>query len=185
MVQWFADLGSAARFFWIVAITASLFQVLLFVGSLFIGHEFDHSHDGSAAEGVKVLSVRVVVAFLVGFGWTGALLLGDGGSLMQVSSLAILAGLVFMAVIYGIMRLLVSLRADGTLDYSNAVGESGHVYVTIPANRAGEGQIEILFQGRLVTASAVTDGLTALAPRTQVKVEAVQGHTTLVVAASH
>lgn len=188
MDHWWQALDGMARFFWIVAIGASLFQLLLFAGSLFMGHEFDHggadAHSGSAAEGVKVLSVRAITAFLVGFGWCGALLMGNGWSILLTIFLALIVGAVFMAMIFFIMRLLVSLKADGTLDYWNAVGQSGHVYVTIPAHRSGEGQVEVLFQGRLVTASAITDSDLPLAPRTPVLVHSVEGQTTLVVSPS-
>ncbi|MGC4016843.1 MAG: hypothetical protein QM755_20365 [Luteolibacter sp.] len=185
MADWWQALDGMARFFWIVAIGASLFQLLLFAGSLFMGHEFDHggadAHGGSAAEGVKILSVRAITAFLVGFGWCGALLMGSGWSILLTMLLAIVVGSIFMAMIFFIMRLLVSLKADGTLDYWNAVGQSGHVYVTIPAHRSGEGQVEVLFQGRLVTASAITDADEPLAPRTPVLIHSVEGQTTLVV----
>jgi hypothetical protein len=186
MLEWFDSLNGTAKFFWTIAIGASVFQVLLFIGSLFgmDGHDVDHP-DGGGMEGAKFLSVRAIVAFLVGFGWTGALLLGDGVSLFHATLAALLGGAVFMLVVYGILRTLVGMSADGTLNYQNAIGESGHVYVTIPPDRSGSGQIEILFQGRLVTANAVTDELEALPPHTQVIVKAVQGHTTLVVSPSH
>lgn len=189
MHEWWQALGGAARFFWIVAVGASLFQILLFVGSFFMGHDFDHggadAHDGSAAEGVKVISVRAVTAFLVGFGWTGALLLGDGWSVLLVSFISLVVGVIFMMMIFFIMRLLVSLKADGTLDYWNAVGQSGQVYVTIPANRAGPGQVEVMIQGRLVTASAITDSDSPLSPQTPVLVHSIEGKTMLVVSPSH
>jgi membrane protein implicated in regulation of membrane protease activity len=102
-----------------------------------------------------------------------------------VLAAALAVGVVFMSVIYLMMRMLMSLRADGTLDYRNAVGQTGRVYVTIPALRGGEGQIEILIQGRLTTVHAVTDSPGALAPQTSVRVSAVENGNILVVSPTH
>lgn len=192
MFDWWNSLTGATLFFWTVAIGASVFQLLLFIGSMFAGHDFDHSADvGSenapmaGAEGaVKVLSVRAMVAFAVGFGWAGVLFVDEGFSLTVTIGIAMGVGLLFMAMIYGVMRFMVSLKADGTLDYANALGLEGKVYVTIPAARSGDGQIEILLQGRLTTATAVTESLQPLPPHTPVKVIAIEGNT-LVVSPAH
>lgn len=183
MNEWWLSLTEASRVFWGIALAASLFQVLVFLGSLVSGHELDHStHDGGGSDhGIKILSVRAVVAFFVGFGWAGVLFLADGRSLAVVTVIAVFAGIVFMAVIFLVMRFLMALRANGTMDYANAVGQSGHVYVTIPALHAGQGQVEIMIQGRLTTALAVTQYSQPLAPQTPVVVESIEGQTLLVV----
>lgn len=184
MNEWWLSLTEASRVFWGIALAASLFQVLVFLGSLVSGHELDHSTDseGSGTDhGIKILSVRAVVAFFVGFGWAGVLFLTDGRSLAVVTAIALFAGMIFMAVIFLIMRFLMALRANGTMDYANAVGQSGHVYVTIPARHAGPGQVEIMIQGRLTTALAVTEYSESLAPQTPILVESIEGQTLLVV----
>jgi hypothetical protein len=188
MNQWWQSLSGASQVFWGIAIAASLFQVLIFVGSVFSSHDFDHSADPNAAdsgEALKLLSLRGIVAFLVGFGWTGGLFLAKGLSLLLVILMAIAAGIVFMGVILLIMRLLVSLKADGTLDYANAVGQTGHVYITIPARRSGQGQVEVMIQGRLVTAQAVTDSYQSIAPQTEIVVLALESHTLLLVSPTY
>lgn len=191
MFDWWNSLNGATLFFWTVAIGASLFQLLLFAGSMIGGHDFDHSTGdldhvpaGGAESAVKFISLRAMVAFAVGFGWAGVLFLGEGRSLTATIGIAMFTGLMFMLLIYGVMRFMYSLKADGTLDYQNAQGKTGKVYVTIPAARGGDGQVEILIQGRLITATAVTDHGQALAPHQSVSVVAVEGNT-LVVAPAH
>lgn len=194
MFDWWNSLSGASLFFWTIAIGASLFQILLFLGSMIGGHDFDHSADhgadadhapsGGAESAVKFLSLRAMVAFAVGFGWAGVLFLGEGRSLTSTIGIAVFTGLMFMLLIYAVMRFMFSLKADGTLDYQNALGKSGKVYVTIPASRSGDGQIEILVQGRLITATAVTDHAQPLIPHVFVTVTAVEGNT-LVVSPSH
>lgn len=184
MNEWWQTLTDASRVFWCIAIVASVFQLLMFVGSFFTGHDFDHSAhggDGGSTEGMKLLSIRAITAFLVGFGWAGALFIGNGTSVPTATLFAMVSGCVFMAIIFVMMRALVSLKASGTMDYANAINQSGHVYVTIPARRGGQGQVEIMIQGRLATVLAVTDYHQPLPPRSPVVVDAVEGKTLLVV----
>jgi hypothetical protein len=184
MTEWWQSLAGAEKLFWGIAITSTLLQVLLFAASLLGSHDFDHSPDGSTAdsvEGVKLISVRAVIAFLVGFGWTGGLMLGRDVAFFTTLAAALVVGVVFMLVIFGVMRGMMSLRADGTMDFKNAKGSSGSVYVTIPASRAGHGQVEIEIQGRITTVQAVTGDAEALPPQTPITVQDVEPGNLLVV----
>ena len=184
MNEWWQSLSDPSRIFWGIAIGSSILQVLMFAMSLFTGSDFDHAPDGQVSDsidGVKLVSVRAIVAFLVGFGWTGGLMLERGAPLLTTTAAALAVGVVFMLAIFVIMRMLMSLRSDGTLNYKNAIGLTGQVYVTIPAARSGHGQIEILLQGRLTTAQAVTTSATALSPNTSITVTAVENGNLLVV----
>jgi hypothetical protein len=184
MSEWWQSLSDPARIFWAIAIASSIFQVLMFALSFFSSSDFDHAPDGEASdsiEGVKLLSIRAIVAFLVGFGWTGGLMLGRQIPMLPTILAALGVGAVFMMAIFLIMRLLMTLRADGTLKYENAIGLTGHVYVTIPPSRSGQGQIEILLQGRLATAAAVTNATHALTQNTPVAVKAIENGNVLVV----
>lgn len=184
MTQWWQSLSNVSQIFWGIAIAASVFQVLMFIGSLFSSHDLDHSsdtHTADSGEALKLLSLRGIVAFLVGFGWTGGLFLAKGLSLLLVLLLAIAVGIVFMGVILAIMKLLMSLKADGTLNYENAIDQTGHTYIEIPARRAGQGQVEIMIQGRLVTAQAITDHHHPITPPTEIIVTGVESGTLLIV----
>ncbi len=87
----------------------------------------------------------------------------------------------FLLVIVGIMRAMMSMRDSGTLDLNNAVGQGATVYVTIPPTGEGRGQVEILIQGRLATLQAVSDHLYPLAPQTPVEVTSIRAGNLLVV----
>lgn len=184
MIDWWNALEGSGRIFWGIAIAATVFQLLMFAGSIFATHDFDHSPDGGdgdATGGVKLLSIRAIVAFLVGFGWAGGLFLGRGHGVLASSMVAVGAGIIFMGIIFLIMRGLMNLKDDGTLDFKNAVGLHGQVYVTIPALRGGRGQVEILIQGRLQTLQAVTDFGVPLSPQTSIVVKEIEGGNLLVV----
>ena len=185
MTEWWLTLSETSRIFWGIAVASGIFQILLFAGSMITGHGLDHTPDAGHAASTasfKFLSVRAIVAFLVGFGWAGVLFTGSGRSTLETLVIAGFAGCVFMGVIYLLMRSLLSLKSDGTLDYTNAIGQTGHVYVTIPAMGGGQGQVEIMIQGRLATASAVTTCDFPLTPQTLILVHDVEGKALLVVA---
>jgi membrane protein implicated in regulation of membrane protease activity len=190
MTSWWGSFFDGGLFYWAIAIFASVVQALLILGSLMGGaFETDHAEiageaaDGgdSHAGGISIFSVRVLVAFFVGFGWAGVLGHYYGMSKLSTAMSAAIAGLVFMALLFFTLRFLVSMKHDGTLRYANAVGQEGQVYVTIPAARSGPGQVELLLQGRLITASAVTDAPAPLPPRTPVTVTALEPMNLLVV----
>jgi len=143
--------------------------------------EGGHAHD-DASQGVKILSVRAMVAFGVGFGWTGVLGLANNWTLTAALGGGLAFGLVFLFVIYFIMRFLVSMQdPGGGFNYWTAVGERGKAYFTIPGARKGEGQIEIMVQGRLITANAVTEHPDPIPPRAPVLVLSVEGQNLFVV----
>ena len=115
-------------------------------------------------------SVRTLTGFFFGFGWTGAICIQSGMPLLTSILAACIVGAAFLVGIYLLMRALFSMRASGTLDYANAIGQNGTVYVTVPAGRGGSGQIEVMIQGRLQTIACMTSHPEPLAPQTKVRV---------------
>lgn len=185
MTGFWADLFTSSQLYWAISIFASVLQAFLIIGA-FIGGgaDFDHGvdqHDGSTADSVKTLSVRVLVAFFVGFGWMGVLAQRKGLPAGTTAVMALVSGVIFMLLIVVTMRLLMSMRHDGTLRYEKAVGIRGKVYVTIPAARAGNGQIEVMLQGRIITANAVTDAAEPLPPQSGIQITALMPPNTFVV----
>ncbi|HYF37506.1 MAG TPA: hypothetical protein VD994_19550 [Prosthecobacter sp.] len=191
MTTWWGSLFDGGLFYWVIAIFASVVQALLMLSSVFGGNfDADHAEIGTQAGddhsgGISLFSLRVLVAFFVGFGWAGVLGHRFGMSHFSTAFSALAAGVIFMFLLFFTLRFLVSMKHDGTLRYANALGLDGYVYVTIPAARSGPGQVEIKLQGRLITAAAVTDAATPLTPRTPITVTAVEAANLLVVQPSH
>lgn len=191
VTEWWTSLTPVSQFFWTVAVFSTVMQFFMLLGVMVGGApDLDHGADlydssTEVATGLKLVSMRVLVAFGIGFGWAGVLALREGWTSSHATLAAFGSGLVFMGLVYGVMRAMFSMRDDGTLDYHNAVGLTGKVYVTIPARRGGVGQIELMLQGRLVTAQAVSDAGATLHQNDFVRVTDVEGQTTLVVAPAH
>jgi len=80
-----------------------------------------------------------------------------------------------------LMRGLYSLRYSGTLDYRNAIGNVGSVYLRIPAAMAAPGQVEVMIQGRLCVVEAFTRAQHELPNRSRIRVVEVMDQGTLIV----
>ena len=128
-----------------------------------------------------ILSIRTIGAFFTGFGWSGAAMLQAGHGPGAATFVGIVVGSIFMALIFYLMTYLHSLRQEGTINYANAVGKIGSVYLPVPPHRKGIGQIEVLVQGRLKIVQAITDNDKKIGNRVAVRVtELVDTQTILV-----
>ncbi|MBQ8683928.1 MAG: NfeD family protein [Clostridia bacterium] len=141
----------------------------------------DSDPDPSGLDGLRIFSIRGIIAFLVMFGWVGLVLDGAGAALWLSLSIATLCGFATMVLLALLLRWVMRLRNNGNLDNRNAIGTSGRVYLTIPANRSGEGKVNILLQGTYVERDAVTDEAEPLPTGCEVVVIGLSGQTTLVV----
>jgi len=188
MNEWWNALAVEQQFYWALAIVSSVViaaqTLMLFLGEagdLADSGDVDMGGPDSHPSGLHLLSSRTLVAFLVGFGWTGVIRSGEGGEPAGTAVAATLVGIVFASVIIYMMRGLHSLRHSGTLDYANAVGEVGRVYLPIPPSMAGPGRIEVMVQGRLRVVEALTRSQTRSENRTRVRVVDQFDDTTLLV----
>ncbi|MGJ8642358.1 MAG: NfeD family protein [Luteolibacter sp.] len=186
--NWWEALSLTLKVFHGIAILAAVVLLLQTVTMFFLGDTDTDAGDFSGVDGadhhdsgVGMLSLKSITAFFTGFGWTAIGFVRMGLSLPVVLFLAGLVGVVMMFLIYLMMKSLVKLSASGTMDYENAVGQQGTVYVTIPPSKGPGGQVETMIQGRLVTAEALQRGTEALKPGTKVQVIEKIGASTLIV----
>ena len=186
MELWWQALTFEFQIFYGIGILALLALALQIILLLFGGLEeaADTGAAGAVGEhgsGLGIFSFRGITAFFLGFGWTGVIALKAGLHLAVAIFLGLLVGTTLMVAIFLLMRSMMRLQSNGSLDYQNAVGEIATVYVTVPAEGKSGGQIEVMIQGRLSFAEAIQKGADAIAPGTKVKVIEKIGRTTLVV----
>lgn len=185
MEAWWNSLDTALQVFYGIAFVATF---LLFLQLLLALLGFDGDADVDADldadvhdTGVSVLSVRSVSAFFAGFGWGGVVAVREGLSLFGATAAATFSGGLLMAIVVGLMRGLYAMRDSGTLNYRNAIGVVGDVYLPIPPDMEGPGQVEVLVQGRLAVVQAFTHADRRLPTRTRVRVVDTLDAQTLVV----
>lgn len=205
IIEWWNSLSLVAQIFYCIAVPSTLVllvqTILMFIG---MGEEadadgadtdvsddvdvdgsedggFDEDLDPNGFDGLRIFTVRGVIAFLVIFGWVGALLESMNVALWINIPISSVCGFAMMVLLAFIFKAIMNLKSDGTIDIRNAVGTAGKVHLTIPPARMGEGKVHILLQGSYVERDAVTDEPDPIPTGSEVVVVRVSGETTLVV----
>ncbi len=129
----------------------------------------DVGSSGGALFGMKLLSLRSILAFSVMFAWLCytmcfvvdwyiALIISAGGGMIAACAMA------------GALVGMEKLQDNGNLVAENAVGTVGTVYLTVPPARSGHGKINIVIQERYAEYEAVTDSDEPLPTGTEIQV---------------
>jgi membrane protein implicated in regulation of membrane protease activity len=140
----------------------------------------DHGADGHDGDAdLKLLSVQGVLAFLMGFGWTGLLVLSSTRAQLIVAlAVALAVGTAAMYAMARAMAAMMKLQASGNVDVKAAVGTMGTVYVGIPGDGRGMGQVTLVIGDKQRTYNAVSSG-GELVRNAKVRVVGIQGQNTL------
>lgn len=147
-------------------------------GSFVPEHDMPHDQGAEHEAGLRILTVRGIVAFLAVCGWIGVAALDMGAVPALASVLAIIAGLAAMVLVAVVLRFSLKLQQSGNLDLKNAVGLTGEVYLPIPCG--GKGKITLVVQDRFLELDA-SCAERDLSTGEQVKVTAVTESNTLIV----
>ena len=107
--------------------------------------------------GLRIFTVRGIVAFFAVGSWAGLSALSLSGSAAAAIITAFIAGSLALLLVAWFFRWAASLNENGSLQMENAVGKVGEVYIKIPANMSGTGKVNVIIQGRLTEAEAMTD----------------------------
>lgn len=201
IIDFWNSLDFATQVFYCIAIPSTLVlliqTVLMFIG---IGDDADGDIDIDAGEvdgdisndiydfedaegldGLRIFTVRGIIAFFVVFGWVGIAMMGAGAPIFATIPVAIVCGFAMMVLIALLLRSVMKLRSDGNTDNRNAIGTAGKVHLTIPPSRSGEGKVHIMLQGSYVERNAITDSEESIPTGSEVVVVGVSGQTDLIV----
>jgi hypothetical protein len=181
------DASFASQLFWGIGVLGLILIIFQAIFGVFAGHDGDTSSSesvdisGGHGGGASIVSIKTVSAMLLGFGFGGAILEKNGFS-TGISALGGLGtGLLIGGAYFALMNSLYRLRSDGTCVLSEAVNRSGTVYLRIPGNVSGAGEIQVSFGGRLQNVRAYTKGMQELPTGTAVRVVALHGDSALLV----
>ena len=190
MMDLFNSLEPLQKFFWIIALCASLVFLIQTIMT-FVGLGTDADVDAGPMDGSVdsmedgslsgVFSFRNLINFLLGYGWAGALLFSsiEKGWLLQVVAIAV--GFAFVLAFVFMFRQVMKLSHDGSFKMSEAVGLKADVYLRIPASRSGRGKVQVSVKGSVHEVDAMTDRNDEIATGGQVKIVKVLGDDLLLV----
>jgi hypothetical protein len=133
-------------------------------------HGVDHEHESSWYTGL--LTLRTVLTALTFFGLGGLVALEARLNSSAALGIAVISGVGVLFLVAWLMKSMQHLKADGTVHIERAVGKTGTVYLSVPANQAGAGKVTVKVQNRTIEYQAVTRQ-EALATGTPVQVVAV------------
>jgi hypothetical protein len=178
--------GFSTELFGGIGLVGLVLVILQTITGIFVGHDGDTGGgagvdlQGGHGGGGNIVSIKTISAMLLGFGFGGAILEKSGFSTGIAATGGLGVGVIIGVIYFAILHALFKLKSDGTSVLSEAVNHSGTVYMRIPGQTSGSGEIQISFGGRMQNVRAFTRGL-ELPTGTAVKVVALHGDHALLV----
>lgn len=166
---WWSALAPLNQWFFIAAAFFSVFliwQLIVSIGGLGGGEVVLDSHADAAWEhqspddaqqtvlAFKLFSVRSILAFFTLFTWAGGLYMSRGVALLPALLYSMLWGVVAMVVVSAMLYMLRHLADTGTMKIDTSVGQTGTVYLDIPAG--GDGEVRVMCSGVMTHLKART-----------------------------
>lgn len=188
MQEFFSGMESMEQFYWYVAIGASIVFIIQTILT-FIGAEMHldtsmhgdlSGHDMPTVSALHLLTLRNLISFILGFGWTGATFYKTIDNKLLLTGLAVIVGLIFVTLCFLVMHVLIKLSENNTFKIEDAIGKTGEVYLTIPPSKQGKGKILISIKGSTHELAAITSDRSALKYGSIVEVTGIEGETLIV-----
>ncbi len=173
MIETFRTFDPMLQVYWVAALVAT-FVFLIQAVITFVGFDSDSDFSGGDtsfdADGFNFISVKTIVCFVLGFGWTGVLFFGSIASPLTLGLMATGVGLLFMVLIALLLRQMMKLTRNNTFQPQQAVGLVGEVYLRVPAAQSDTGKVVVSVEGSLHELLALTSEPEAIPTGTQVRV---------------
>lgn len=157
--DWWQALSFAEQWFWGIGLISNALFAVYLIAQFAAGHDAD-VHDADVPDldaGFTILSLRSLLAFGMFMGYTGVVTLRLGGGWLIALLAGVAAGVLAAWLAWRLLRIILRLQSSGTLDMHNAIGQTGEVYLTIPAGQDGTGKVMLELQGALREMDAVSE----------------------------
>jgi len=190
MTEWWTSLDLFMKILWCIAIASSLIfiieTVLTFIGAdveMDMDTDFDVPDGGFEGDpSMNLYTFRNLVNFLLGMSWTAILLQEQISSKALLMIIAFAVGALLVFAVMMMFKGLSKMQQSGNIDvYKSAIGCTGKVYLTVPAERKGTGKVQININNSVREYDALTDSEDDLKTGTSIKVTEVLDTNTLLV----
>ncbi len=161
-MEFFAGMEPLLRSLWFLVIPVSVIflvqTVLTFTGADAtdgVDADFDSNLSGTDAP-FQLFSLRNLINFLLGFGWTGISFyttIENKAILMLISGVV---GVLFVVMFFLVIRQVQRLSEDNSFNIQHTLMQTGAVYIPIPAHKTGTGKIQISVKGSVHEINAIT-----------------------------
>lgn len=174
------DYITLENIFLVLAVFSTIFYIIKMCLFLFFGGDVEVHADFETLTdcdpSFSFFSIQSILAFFMGFGWTGlsALTQLKTGNIIAFVA-AFVVGLIFMSVSAWLMFMIKKLDKNVKIDLSKYVGTAGRAYTAFKPN--SKGQIEITINDKLSVLDAVNlsdEEVNAFAP---IKIEKYENNT--------
>ena len=192
--MWWESLTSFQQIMFVIAVSSSavmlIFLVLMLIGV--DGSDFDgvdtpdldvdflNDEPLSGIGGLRILTLKGVLAFLSIGAWTAYLFVDLLGPIFS-SLFGVVLGFVAAFLQALAYRAMMRLESSGNIDYNNAVGKTGTVYMRVPKLKSGKGKVTLVIQERYAEIDAVTEEEEDILPKTSIVVIGLLDPTTLII----
>ena len=186
MTEWFSELTSFQKVYWIITAISTLVFLFVLIGT-FIGTDADDIGDADAEVdadtgiGFQFFTFKNTVAFFAIFGWSGISCMDAGYSKSTTIIVSVVCGLIMMTLMAILFHYMKKLNDSGTLKMENALNSIGEVYLTVGAGRSSIGKVQVKVQGALRELEALTDHDIDLTQGAVVKVVEVTSNGILII----
>lgn len=172
------NLDALHQTFWYIALPVSVIfiiqMIMTFVGadaSDGIEADFDGDFDGDAP--FQLFSLRNLINFLLGFGWTGVLLYDRFENKTILVFIAFLIGAAFVGMFFFLIKQILKLGENNTFKIENTIGKTASVYLTIPQGKSGKGKVQVSVNGTTHELDAVSEN-DMIPSGTMVRIKAIE-----------
>jgi hypothetical protein len=162
-MEFLEGLDTMLKTFWLIAIPVSIAflvqAVMTFVGmdaSDGIDADFDADLDHGQAP-FQLFSFRNLINFLLGFSWAGISLYSIIDSRILLMAAAITVGLLFVVAFFFMIQQIQKLAENNSFRIESTVNQICSVYLSIPANKAGKGKVQVSVKGATHELEAITE----------------------------
>lgn len=129
---------------------------------------------------LSLFTMQGIVSFFCIFSWSAIILVAVLNTLFALA-IAFVLGFLSMAGVAQIIRLSSKLAQNGTLNMKVLLGETGTVYLPIPANGKGHGKVYVQLSERFIECDALCESEKSLPTNTTIRVVDILAGNVLVV----
>lgn len=183
----YSNLDIWMRAYWSCAIVSSVFFIiqmaltLIGMDSSDVDVDFDGPDTMDLGGGLSLFSIRNLVNFFCGAGWAGVCLNNAISNRYLLLLVSLAVGMAFVYLFFLMKKQTKKLEHNGAFSIADCVDKTASVYLRIPAQRSGQGKVQVSINGSVQEIDAITDEAESIASNSKVRITAVCDDSTLLV----